>query len=203
MGPARQAIDASTAAAADLSAAQARVVDAALDLFAKHGVGGTSLQMIARALGVTKAAVYHQFRTKDEIVLAAAEGELTRLQEVLDRAEAETTRAQARHVLVSGIVDLAVDRRRTSSVILNDPVIRQFFADHDRFRRVMGRMTSLLGGGSGLTGGTRASDGRVATAVFVAAVSGAVMHPLVAGLDDDTMRAQLRLMAHKLLDVEG
>ena len=29
--------------------------------------------MIADELGVTKAAVYHQYKTKDEIVLAAAE----------------------------------------------------------------------------------------------------------------------------------
>lgn len=38
-----------------------------LDLFADHGVSGTSLQLIAGAMGVMKAAVYHQFKTKDEI----------------------------------------------------------------------------------------------------------------------------------------
>ena len=36
-------------------------------------MNGTSLQMIADAMGVTKAAVYHQFHTKEEIVLAVAE----------------------------------------------------------------------------------------------------------------------------------
>jgi AcrR family transcriptional regulator len=30
-------------------------------------VSGTSLQLIAGAMGVMKAAVYHQFKTKDEI----------------------------------------------------------------------------------------------------------------------------------------
>ena len=35
--------------------------------------------MIADEVGVTKAAVYHQFNTKDEIVLAVAEVELARL----------------------------------------------------------------------------------------------------------------------------
>ena len=43
------------------SPAQARVVTAAAALFAERGVGGTSLQMIADANGVTKAAVYNQF----------------------------------------------------------------------------------------------------------------------------------------------
>lgn len=77
--------------ASPLSAAQARTVAASLELFAKKGVGGTSLQMIADELGVTKAAVYFQFRTKDEIVLAAAEDELARLEAVLAAAQAERT----------------------------------------------------------------------------------------------------------------
>ena len=55
------------------------MLDAALALFAEHGVSGTSLQMIADAVGITKAAVYHQFRTKEQIVLAVTERELGRL----------------------------------------------------------------------------------------------------------------------------
>ncbi|NUR16364.1 MAG: helix-turn-helix transcriptional regulator, partial [Dermatophilaceae bacterium] len=47
-----------------------RVIDAAVELFAEHGVSGTSLQMIADHLGVTKAAVYYQFHAKEDIVLA-------------------------------------------------------------------------------------------------------------------------------------
>ena len=78
------------------TAAQARVITAALELFAEHGVGGTSLAMIADSLGVTKAAVYHQYRTKDEIVIAAAELDLARLEEALDAAEAQEGGPQAR-----------------------------------------------------------------------------------------------------------
>jgi AcrR family transcriptional regulator len=46
------------------------VLDAALELFSVHGFEGTSLQDIADRLGVTKAAVYYHFHTKDEILLA-------------------------------------------------------------------------------------------------------------------------------------
>ena len=70
------------------SDAQRRTAAVAFELFADHGVSGTSLQMIADGLGVTKAAVYHQFRTKEEIVLAVAEIELVGLQEALSEAEA-------------------------------------------------------------------------------------------------------------------
>jgi AcrR family transcriptional regulator len=177
------------------SAAQARIIAAALDLFAQHGIGGTSLGMIAKAIGVTKAAVYHQFRTKDEIVLAAAEAELGRLETVLDMAEAEPTPARAREVLVSRIVDLSVESRRTMIPILSDPVIVRFFAEHEQLRRVMRRLSRLL------MGDDTGPEARVQTAVLTAALSGAVMHPLVVDLDDDTLRTQLQTAARRLFQL--
>ena len=171
--------------ASPLSAAQARTVAVSLEIFAKKGVGGTSLQMIADELGVTKAAVYFQFRTKDEIVLAAAEDELARLETVLAAAQAERTRRRQREALLTGIVELSVTRRRTVSVILSDPVILQFFAEHQRYRQAVDRLAHLLlGPGTG-------PDGHLQAAIFMAAISGAVMHPMVAGFDDDALREQL------------
>jgi AcrR family transcriptional regulator len=180
-----------------LSAAQARVVAAALDLFARHGVGGTSLQMIADEIGVTKAAVYHQYRTKDEIVLAAAESELRRLEAVVAVAEHEPSRKRARDSLITGIVDLAIDRGRNASTILSDPVITGFFADHEEFRDVMQRLRRIL------VGDDAAPQARVRTAMLIAAVSGAVMHPFVADLDDELVRAELLRLARRFLALPG
>jgi AcrR family transcriptional regulator len=177
------------------SAAQVRVVKAAVELFGEHGVGGTSLQMIADALGVTKAAVYHQFRTKDDIVVAVAEAELARVESALDAAEAETDRDRARAVLVARMVDLAVERRRMESTLLGDPVIIRFFAHHEPFRRVMSRLYTLL------MGDDAGPDARVPAVMLTAAIGGAVMHPLVADLDDDTLRVQLLRLARRFLDL--
>jgi AcrR family transcriptional regulator len=171
--------------------AKARITAASLELFARHGVGGTSLQMIADRVGVTKAAVYHQFKTKDEIVLAAAEAELARIEVVLDKAEAERTRARARQVMLGGIVDFAVEGRRTSNVILSDPVVLRFFSGHERYLRMVDRLNELLMGADNKT------DDRVQTVLFMAAISGAVMHPMVADLDDETLRAQLLRLARR------
>src|SRR4029450_5312125 len=165
------------------------------DLFAAHGVGGTSLQMIADAIGVTKAAVYHQFKTKEEIVVAAAEAELARVEAAVEAAEAEPTPGQARDLLVTRIVDLAVERRRMESTLLGDPVIVRFFAHHEPFRRVMDRLYRLL------MGDDTAADARVPAAMLTAAIGGAVMHPLVADLDDDTLRSQLLHLARRFLDL--
>ena len=175
------------------SAAQARIIAAALELFARNGVGGTSLQMIADEIGVTKAAVYHQYRTKDEIVVAVAEAELARLDAVLDVAEAAPSRKQQRDAVITGIVDLTIERGRSASSVMNDPLIAEVFADHKQFREVMHRLRRLL------IGEDAGPEAAVRMAMIVAALSGAVMHPFVARLDDDTLRAQLLQLARSFL----
>ncbi|HVN51096.1 MAG TPA: helix-turn-helix domain-containing protein [Acidimicrobiales bacterium] len=175
------------------TAAQARVIDAALCSFARHGVGGTSLQMIADELGVTKAALYFQYRTRDEIVFAAAEAELARVETVAAAAEAQPSKRRAREAAIRGIVDLAIERRRTVGSLLSDPVIAGLFREHEHFHDVMQRLRDLLvepGAGP---------EGDVRLAMLVAAISGAVTHPYVVDLDDEILRAELLRLAHRFL----
>ena len=47
-----------------------RVLDVALDLFTEKGFDRTSLREIAEKLGVTKAALYYHFASKDDILMA-------------------------------------------------------------------------------------------------------------------------------------
>jgi AcrR family transcriptional regulator len=47
-----------------------RILDVALGLFTEQGYDGTSLRQIAEKLGVTKAALYYHFESKDDILLA-------------------------------------------------------------------------------------------------------------------------------------
>ena len=184
--------DASPLAAASRRPAQTRIIEAAIALFAEHGIGGTSLQMIADEIGVTKAAVYHVYNAKEEIVLAVAEVVLARLDAAVTAAEGERSRARAREVLITRMIDLAVERRRMASVLQQDPVMLRFLDRHAPFRRVMARMNRLLMG-SGSDAGAR-----VRTAVLMAAIAGAVIHPLVLDLDDETLRSQLLDHARKL-----
>src|SRR5512143_1862410 len=149
---------------ASYTAAQARIIEAAQRLFAEHGVSGTSLQMIADALGVTKAAVYHQYNTKDEIILAVAQVVLARLEAAVTAAEGERSRSRAREVLIAEMIDLAVERRRMASVLQRDPVMLRFLEEHEAFRHVMERVNRLL------MGDASDSRARVQAAVLASAI---------------------------------
>lgn len=50
-----------------------RIQDIALELFAARGYEKTSLREIAEHLGVTKAALYYHFKTKEDIVISLFE----------------------------------------------------------------------------------------------------------------------------------
>lgn len=175
--------------------AQTRVIEAALALFAEHGIGGTSLQMIADELGVTKAAVYHQYNTKDEIIFAVAKVVLARLEAAVTAAEAERSRPRARAVLITAMIDLAVERRRMAGILQRDPVMLRFLENHAPFRQVMARVNRLL------MGGASNPRARVQAATLAAAIAGAVIHPLVLDLDDESLRSQLLRQARKLLSL--
>ncbi len=179
------------------SAAQSRIINAALDLFAEHGVNGTSLQMIADAIGVTKAAIYHQFKTKDEIVFAAIEVEMVKVEAALEAAEADALSPRGRELVLTQVIDLAVERRRMVSAVQNDPVVVRFLANHEPFRQLMDRLAVAL------TGGDTGADARVRAAMVSAAIGGAVMHPLVIDLDDATLRARLLDLSRELLGLPG
>jgi AcrR family transcriptional regulator len=175
------------------TAAQTRIIEAALALFAEHGISGTSLQMIADAIGVTKAAVYHQYNTKDAIVLAVAEVVLAGLEAAVKLAEAERSRARAREVLIGEMVDLAVERRKMASVLQQDPVMLRFLEEHAPFRRVMERVNRVL------MGGAADARARVQAATIASAIAGSVVHPLALELDDESLRSQLLEQVRKLL----
>ena len=175
--------------------AQMRVITAALGLFAEHGVSGTSLQMIANTMGVTKAAIYYQFKTKEEIVLAVADLELAGLEAAIEAAEAEGRTPRAREVLLEQVIDLAIERRHMVGVLQTDPVMMRFLAEHEPFVRVTDRLFAvLLGDGPD-------AEGWVRGAMVSGAIAGALAHPRVAQLDDGTLRAHLLALTRRIVDL--
>lgn len=175
------------------SAAQRRILAAALDLFADHGVSGTSLQMIADAIGVTKAAVYHQFKTKEEIVIAVTDMELAKLEDALAAAEAEDDPLRARKVLLTRVIDMAVERRGWVRTLQSDPVIVRLLGEHEPFRQFISRLYGILLDEHDDT------EARIAAALFSGAIAGGIVNPLVDDIDDDTLRSALIQLTQRML----
>lgn len=164
--------------------ARERLLAAALELFGAYGVSGTSLQMIADRLGVTKAAVYHQFQTKDEIVLAVIGPPLDRLGPVADAAERLRGQAARRDATLAGVVDLVVEYRKVSSTLSFDPVVVRLVRGHPGIRSLQ-RVRRLLGASAPDPGS------RVRLAMLSGGLIMASADPAVATLDDEDLRDHL------------
>ncbi|MFC7528712.1 TetR/AcrR family transcriptional regulator [Actinoplanes sp. GCM10030250] len=177
-----------------IGSARDRVLRAALDLFGEHGVSGTSLQMIADELGVTKAAVYHQFPTKDEIVLAVIDPALARLEPIAEAAERRRTPAARRRVVLAGVVDMVVEYRRLSRVLSFDPVVSRLVRQHPAMTTV-NRLVTLLTG-TDPDGATRVDVAMVAGGLVLAGTENALTD-----LDDETLRRHLLTTAARTLRV--
>jgi AcrR family transcriptional regulator len=182
--------------AARYSPAKQRTVDAALRLFAQHGVGGTSLQMIADDIGVTKAAVYHQFPTKDEILLAVIEVQLEPIEQALERAEASRPGRRRREQLLADLVDIVVVNRRSLSTLQSEPVLFRLLGEHPPSRQMWVRLFAVL------LGEDADARTRVRASVISAAL-GSVAYPLVVDLDSDTLRQELLAVTRRLLFTQG
>jgi AcrR family transcriptional regulator len=175
---------------------QQRILMAALDLIGAHGVSGTSLQMIADAIGVTKAAVYHQYKSKSEIVIAVTENELAILEDALIAAEADQRRQQARRTLLIQLIDLAVTRRKWVGTLTSDPVIIRILGEHPPFLRFMSRLYGVL------LDERDDTQARVAAAIMSAAIAGSVVNPMVSDLDDEVLRTNLIELIPRLLELD-
>lgn len=56
-----------------MSGNREKIIDAAVDLIYKNSFHGTSLNMIAKKVGITKSTIFHHFENKEAILLAILE----------------------------------------------------------------------------------------------------------------------------------
>jgi AcrR family transcriptional regulator len=82
------------------------ILDTAMRLFAEQGYDKTSLREIAEAVGVTKAALYYHFRTKEDIAGSALQDYTRDLTALIDRAAEASPGAERNTALVDGLLEL-------------------------------------------------------------------------------------------------
>ncbi|HEY4557539.1 MAG TPA: TetR/AcrR family transcriptional regulator [Enteractinococcus sp.] len=95
------------------------LVDLCVKVFNRHGYEATSMGMLATELGISKSAIYHHVKTKEEILKSALDEALDGLEDVMD--EAENTEGSARtkiEALITGAVQVLINRQPSVTLLL-------------------------------------------------------------------------------------
>jgi AcrR family transcriptional regulator len=157
---------------------RARIQDVALTLFATRGYALTSLQEIAAALDVTKAALYFYFPAKAQLLHSLADPLLDGVHTLLDAYTDGPLTAATRREVVYALTDLLLAHRLVVAWLARDLTALAQPGIGDRLVAHAEHLQRLLAG----------ADASLAGQVRVAAAVGAVMGPLVA-LDAQTLSA--------------
>ena len=83
-----------------------RIQEIALELFAEQGYEKTSLREIAERLGVTKAALYYHFRSKEDIVRSFVEDYRAELEKVIAWGASQPRTPESRAEILARYADI-------------------------------------------------------------------------------------------------
>lgn len=174
-------------------AGRAQLHETALRLFAHDGVEGTSLQAIADDMGVTKAAVYYHYRSKDDLVLGVLAPLFEELDAIIDRAAAHRGRAARLEDFLTGMVTLIVDHHTRFAVLVKDPYVARLMEAHHDLVAWWDRIVEQILG--------PAPDplSRTALMVFLGGMTGPLSDPSPGAPDIGTLREHLLKCGRRIL----
>jgi AcrR family transcriptional regulator len=89
---------------------RARIQQIAVELFSEHGYEGTSLREIAEYLGVTKAALYYHFKSKEDIILSLVEDYQAQMDALIAWAKERPGNADTRREILNRYMHIVAER---------------------------------------------------------------------------------------------
>jgi AcrR family transcriptional regulator len=122
-----------------------RIMVAALDLFGEQSYGMTTLQDIADRLGLTKAALYYYFKTKDELLNDISLPFMDELERIVAEAEARSGGPEAQRALIHSLTEHLLGRRAMVMVLCFDRSLEEHPVKQ-RVHDLLDRTTVLLSG---------------------------------------------------------
>lgn len=167
-----------------------RVVAAALELFSERGVSGTSLQMIADRLGIGKAAVYYQFKTKEGIIEAVLAPAFEQMRSIITDAEASESQQE---VAIAGLCSLVIAQREVVAALSHDPEVRRFLETHGEAAELILQLGRML------RGPEPDARRRIAVSLFGGGIASVGIDPALADIDDEALRSELISLGQFLL----
>jgi AcrR family transcriptional regulator len=88
---------------------RSRLRELALELFAEQGYEKTSLREIAERLGVTKAALYYYFKSKEDIVRSLVEDYVAEVDELIAWGKEQPRSASTRATIVRRYLEIVAN----------------------------------------------------------------------------------------------
>ena len=166
---------------------RARVQKGARELFAEQGYEKTSLREIAERLGVTKAALYYHFKSKEDIVHSFTDDYFTEIDTLIDWAKDQPGNDQTRREILDRYVGIVLGGGEVFRFLeQNRASVQAMEAGKERFARFRGRLDALV---DLLAGPDAPLRDRVRASTAVLAV-GATCHVYLQQVDDpDKLRA--------------
>ncbi|MFC0529252.1 TetR/AcrR family transcriptional regulator [Phytohabitans kaempferiae] len=125
---------------------RSRIQAVALELFTEEGYEKTSLREIAERLGVTKAALYYHFKSKDEIANSFVEDRIGIMDGLIEWAESEPPTAETRRTLVARYADelFGTDRHSVMRFFEQNQTAIKSLSSGVEMRKRMIRLANLL-----------------------------------------------------------
>ncbi|MCX2946711.1 TetR family transcriptional regulator [Lentzea sp. NEAU-D7] len=152
-----------------MSTTPERILLAARALFAERGYRATSMQAIADQIGITKAALYYHFASKDELLRHLTLPLLDELEAALGDAESAGDPEAVRWRAIEGYVDVYLRHRETLLMLVRDMTLLVQAPVADRFRAAIALANDLV------CGPRRSLEARVRAAQVVAGLGDPVV----------------------------
>ncbi len=127
---------------------RSRLRELALQLFAEQGYEQTSLREIAERLGVTKAALYYYFKSKEDIVRSLVEDYMAEIDELIAWGKEQPRSAESRDGIVRRYLDIIVNGTEVFRLLhQNQAAVSSLAAAKERgelFRERLDALVDLL-----------------------------------------------------------
>ena len=186
-----------TTASTSRTDTRSRMQKVALELFAEQGYEKTSLREIAERLGVTKAALYYHFKSKEDIVHSFTDDYFSELDALVEWAKEQPRGEENRREILDRYVSIVLASSEVFRFLeQNRASVQSMEAGKERFARVRARLDGLV---DVLVGAEAPLRDRVRAATAVLSVGATCMFFLQQVDDPDKLRAIVLELATDLV----